>query len=278
MKYAFLVLSLILICFQSILAQKYLITGKIINSESKAPLSFANIRLQDSFEGTSANADGEFQIRLEKGSYNLITSYLGFKTDTSKINLTSNTEVKIELNPVILDLPEVTILPGANPALEVIKKTIEAKEIRNEKLNSYIFNAYTKGLIKTTRDITTGDRSVGFSFGGFELDTAELKISGIIENESRGYYLKPGNYKEEIIARKQSSNAPASINILTGGRLIQNFYSDDIQFFGRPILSPIADGALDYYYYYIEDTLAMDNQNVFQIFFEQILNCPFHNQ
>jgi uncharacterized protein DUF5686/carboxypeptidase-like protein len=267
MKRVFLLLIIIFATFSISIAQKKLLIGQIIDGAAKTPLSFANVRIDQTSEGTSANIQGEFQLRLLPGSYNLITSFIGYKSDTLLIHIKNNLNVTIELKSVILDLPEVTVLPGINPALEVIKRTIEAKRIRNEKLNSYQFNAYTKGLIKTTRDITTGDRSVGMSFGGFELDTADLKISGIIENESKGYYLKPENYKEEIVARKQSSNAPSSINILTGGRLIQNFYRDDIQFFGRPMLSPIAEDALDYYYYYIEDTLAMDNQNVFQIFF-----------
>lgn len=267
MKKVFLPLIILFAAFTVLHAQKKLLNGKIIDGASKSPLSFANVRIDQTSEGTSANIQGEFQLRLMHDSYNLITSFIGYKSDTLSIELKNNLNVTIELVPMVLDLPEVTVLPGINPAHEVIKRTIDAKKKRNEKLNSYQFNAYTKGIIKTTKDITTGDRSVGMSFGGFELDTADLKISGIIENESKGYYLKPGNYKEEIVARKQSSNAPSSMNILTGGRLIQNFYRDDIQFFGRPMLSPIAEDALDYYYYYIEDTLAMDNQNVFQIFF-----------
>jgi hypothetical protein len=57
---------------------------------------------------------------------------------------------------------------------------------------------------------------------------------------------------------------------LTGGRIIQNFYTDDIQFLGRPLPSPIADDAIDYYDYLIEDTLALDKQNVFQLHVEPL--------
>ncbi len=259
--------AVIIILFQGILySQTFTIKGTITDRENNRPLSFANIRVDSSNIGTSANIDGQYVLKLKKGNYKLITSYIGYKSDTINLSVNMNIPINFKLLRTSIKLGEVTVLPTENPALEIIRRAIKTKNIRNEKLDSYVFNAYTKGVIKTTSDISAKNNNVGAGLG--VKDTAALKITGIIENESKGYFKKPDYYKEEITAQKQSANFPSSINLLTGGRMIQNFYSDDIEFFGRPILSPIANDALDFYYYKILDTIAYNNIPVFKIHFE----------
>lgn len=258
-------ITIFLITFSLTSAQSFTITGKVTEARSGNPLSFANLILCGTSKGTSSNVEGEYQIKLEKGKYFFAVSYIGFKSDTLEINVNQNMEINFRLSKVSINLPEITVLPKENPALEIIRRTIEAKQKRNENLNSYIFTAFTKGLIKTTKDLNTSGNRATISIG--EKDTADLKITGLLENQSIGYFKKPDNYKEKILARKQSSNFSSSINILTGGRIVQSFYEDDIKFFDKPLLSPIADDALDYYYFNIEDTVARDNKNIFQISF-----------
>ncbi len=266
-KYIFLALTFFILSSHSF-SQQVTLTGKVIDKPTSSPLSFASVRLSGTTSGTTTNYEGNFELRLKPGNYKLIATFIGYRSDTIAVSLNSNKKITFTLEPIPVNLAEITVLPGENPALEIIRRVIEAKHERKSKLNSYIFGAYTKGLIKTTRDFSASSSGVGLSIG--TKDTAQLKISGIIENESRGYFKKPNQYKDEIIARKQSANTPSSVNTLTGGRIIQNFYTDDIQFLNRPLPSPISDDAIDYYDYFIEDTLAFDNKNVFQIHVEPL--------
>lgn len=252
----------------AVYSQQYVLSGKVFDKTNHSSLSYANIRIEGTASGTSTNFEGTYQLRLKPGNYRLIASYIGYKSDTISASLNSNKTVNFVLQQIPVHLSEITVLPGENPALEIIRRAIQAKHQRNEKLNSYIFHAYTKGIVKTTKDFSSSGSGASFSIG--VKDTGKLKITGIIENESLGYFRKPNEYKDEIIARKQSANTPSSVNILTGGRLLQNFYTDDIQFFNRQLPSPISDDALDYYDYLIEDTLALDKQTVFQIHFEPL--------
>ena len=249
-------------------SQTYELKGVIIDAITGLPLSFANIRVLESTNGTAASFNGEYSLKLPLGKYNLTASFIGYDSDTLSVNLTDNLNVNFALNPASIQLGEVTVVPGVNPAIQIIERAIERKHERNALLNSYIFNAYTKCKVLSTEDISSNGRGVSIGIGSS--DSTDLKISGIAENQSKGYFLRPDYYKEEIIARKQTSNFPSTVNILTGGRVIQNFYSDDIQFFGDELTSPIADNANDYYYFYIEDTLAFDNNKVFQIYFSTI--------
>lgn len=249
-------------------AQLFSFTGQVKDKLTGEKLSFANIRVLGTTTGTAANSEGLFELRLKKGDYTFITSFIGYKSDTTKIILNENKFLEIYLEPIPIKLSDITILPGKNPALEIVEKAINYRKERDSKLHSYIFDAYTKSLIKTTKDIIASDKSIGISIG--EKDTGKIKITGIIENQSRGYFKKPNKYKDIIVARKQSANTPPTINILTGGRTIQNFYTNDIRFFNRPLPSPISDEALNFYYYIIKDTLFIDNYKVYKIYFEPI--------
>lgn len=262
-------ISICLITSFLMFGQQFDVSGLVVNEKTNNPLSFSNIRVAGTTNGTAANKDGHFNLKLSEGNYTLIASYIGFVSDTINIKLSKDiSDLTFRLKETKLSLPEILVKPGINPALEIIRKAIDRKKLRNEKLRSYEFDAYTKGLIRTQGEIQAGRSNISLNVGSS--DTSELKITGILENQSRGYFQKPNSYKEIILARKQSANFPPSINILTGGRLIQNFYSDDINFFSRDIPGPISTNALDYYDYFIEQTLAQDNLKIFKIYLQTL--------
>ena len=257
-----IILALITALSINILPQTFSISGKITDKETGSTLAYANVRVLNSSLGTASNLEGEYEIKLSAGKYKLITSYIGYKTDTISIDLKSDIkEENFNLLPTDIILPEIVVLPGENPALKIIRKAIERKKEREKKITSYEFDAYTKGVIKTTNEITTGSHSINLNPGGGDT----LKIAGIVENESKGYFQKPDNYKEIITARKQTANFPSTLNVLTGGRVMQNFYNDEISFLGIYLPGPLADNSLSYYYFYIEGTFAMDDKTVYKI-------------
>ena len=261
-------IALFLILFTFVIiaeAQQFSVSGSVSDNVSNEPLYFANIRVLNSSLGTSSNRNGDYELKLKKGAYRLTVSYIGYISDTVSIVLNKNQrEVNFELTPTKVVLSEIIIRPGENPAIPIIRKAIQRKVERNQKLKSYEFEAYTKGIIKTQEEISSKGRSVNIGLG--VKDSLKLKITGILENQSKGYYKKPDSYKEIIIARKQSSNFPSSINMLTGGRLIQNFYENKVLFFGRNFPGPLSDNALSYYYFKLEKRMTMDNRIVYKIY------------
>lgn len=262
----FLILILLFVINNTIHSQDYFnVEGLVVQSNTKIPLSFSNIRVAESTLGTAANKDGQFSLKLKRGSYKLIASYIGFVSDTIGIELNQNiVNVRFELAQTKISLPEILITPGSNPALEIIRNAILKKKKRENKIYSYEFEAYTKGLIRTEGDIEGGRNNISMGIGSS--DSSELMITGILENQSKGFFKKPDDYKEIILARKQSANFPSSINILTGGRFIQNFYDDEVNFFGMDIPGPIAENALQYYDYFLEETYGGDKSQIFKIY------------
>nr|HMN23327.1 DUF5686 family protein [Ignavibacteriaceae bacterium] len=257
-----------LVClFVSTNAQQLIIKGKVTDKTTSQPLSFANVRVANSTLGSAANIAGDYEIKMQRGTYKLIASFIGYYSDTLEVTVNQNiSDINFNLLQTKVDLQEIVIKPGENPAIEIIRKAIEKRKVRNQKLQNYEVEAYTKGLIRTTEEISAGNNSIGVGLGGS--DTTELIIFGILENHSRNYFKQPNQFKSIILARKQSANFPPSINTLTGGRLIQNFYDNDVNFLGKDLPGPISDNALQYYYFYIENVLAQNDKKVFQIHME----------
>ncbi|MCL5030782.1 MAG: DUF5686 and carboxypeptidase regulatory-like domain-containing protein [Bacteroidetes bacterium] len=262
-------ISLFLFIFifsQTSFAQEYFIRGKVQDKVSQMLLPYANIRIENSSAGTTTNKSGQYELKLSRGEYKLITSYIGYNSDTISVKLNGNlSKINFSLTQTEINLPAITIRPGVNPALEIIRKAIARKEERNKKLLSYKFEAYTKGIVKTQKDFTASGRQVSLGIGS---DTSALKITGILENESKGYYKSPDYYKEIITARKQSSNLPSFVNTLSGGGIVQDLYKDEFNFLGANLLGPLAKNALSYYDFYIKNTLAIDKKKVYEIFME----------
>ena len=62
-----------------------LIKGKITSSKGEN-LEGASVYLNNTTIGTITNSKGEFQLKINKGNYNLVVSFLGYKTKQLSIN------------------------------------------------------------------------------------------------------------------------------------------------------------------------------------------------
>jgi iron complex outermembrane recepter protein len=79
------------------------LTGKITDQSTHAGLQGAYIRLANTYYSTVSSNSGTFEIKnLKPSSYSLIVSYIGYKKDTSFINLSGYSEVSIALSPLTI--------------------------------------------------------------------------------------------------------------------------------------------------------------------------------
>lgn len=255
----------ILICSALVSGQQFFVRGTVFDSSNNQPLSFTNIRVAGTTYGTAANKNGEYELKATGGRYTLIASFIGYKSDTVSVDINKNVSgLNFFLKQTDITLPDITIIPGEDPAIRIIRNAIKRKDERNKKLFSYEYEAYTKGVLKTKDDLSVKGRRFNLSLGGG--DSTKLKISAIIENQSKGYFKEPDNYKEIILARKQSANLPPTLNIFTGGRQIQNFYEDRVRLTNSNLPGPLADDALNYYDYYLKNISAINDKSVYEIF------------
>jgi hypothetical protein len=116
----------IISCFIStwVFAQTYSVTGKISDDKNQA-LSFSSVLVKGSTQGTNANADGFYLLKLQPGTYELIFQYVGYKKKVEKIVVEGNITKNVVLNPESYELKEVVIKDGEDPAYAVIRASYQ---------------------------------------------------------------------------------------------------------------------------------------------------------
>ncbi|WP_296313949.1 TonB-dependent receptor [Winogradskyella sp. UBA3174] len=104
------ILFFFLLCPLFLLAQeKFTLSGSISDSESNETLIGVNILIPQIQSGTITNEYGFYSITLPEGTYEVTISYLGFKTITETIVLTSDLSKNYKLLESAESLGEVVI-------------------------------------------------------------------------------------------------------------------------------------------------------------------------
>ena len=96
----------------SIFSQTSTIIGTVTDQEGK-PLEFINIGIEGTTKGTSTNEEGKYKIEnINSGSYTIIASSIGYKTESKKISLLLEQvlEINFELLHVAIELQSVEII------------------------------------------------------------------------------------------------------------------------------------------------------------------------
>lgn len=106
---SFILYSFCLLFCKEISGQNYSVNGYIEDSKTGERLIGAMVYDSLSFAGSTSNSYGYFNIKRAKGSINIISSFIGYKTARMSFYLTHDTSVNIVLEPEIYKLSEVIV-------------------------------------------------------------------------------------------------------------------------------------------------------------------------
>jgi hypothetical protein len=106
----------------NIQAQKFGWTILVKHANTSASVEFANVLIQPCSCGGISDAKGKVMVSLEPGNYQVVTSYIGFKNDTTKIELNKNLTTEILLNPEGVQLEGVTVT--SSDTRENVERTV----------------------------------------------------------------------------------------------------------------------------------------------------------
>jgi hypothetical protein len=90
-------------------SDKFTVSGTVRDSSSGEALIGATVYAREIGKGVQTNAYGFFSLTLEKGTVSLLVSYIGFKEKTVSIDLSSNRNLTIDLQPSFIETGEVTV-------------------------------------------------------------------------------------------------------------------------------------------------------------------------
>lgn len=216
------------------------VTGKVSDSRTGSALAAANVRVASTSRGTITNLDGSYVLSLPAGDYTLIFSYVGYRTDSVSVKVSSNVTKNVGLEPAEILLPEVVSI-AEDPAYAIIRRAIKNKHEWAKLLHSYMFKAFTRMT--------------------FHRDTS---IAGIMESYTTGYWRKGDTLREVVTQKRDTKNLPGMQMVASVGEIV-NFTDDIIPLAGYKFVGPVADNALAYYDYRLMKTFSKDGTKIYEI-------------
>ncbi|NDI98191.1 carboxypeptidase-like regulatory domain-containing protein [Flavobacterium sp. LaA7.5] len=235
------------------------IKGKVISSDGQ-PIPFVNITVENTYTGTTANENGEYELNIRKtGSYTLLFQSIGYKTKKASVTITAFPyALNVTLQDETYQLDEVVISNKENPANAIIRSAIASKKENSAKTGKFEADFYSKGLFRV-KDVPK--KIMGIKVEDEEESILDSTGSGIIylsETVSKITFEQPNNLKERIIASKISGNDNGfSYNTALGTSY--SFYDNYVKF-GINLVSPLADNAFNYYRFSFEGSFFDENE------------------
>ena len=273
--------SFLLVTFISInsFAQNYTITGKVFDAESKEPLPFVPVLIKGTTVGATTDFDGNYSITTSKLADSIVSSYVSYKKLVRPIK---RGETQIVNMPMILEgvnLLEVVVKAGENPAHRIIRNVIANKQYNNKrKLEAYQYETYNKVEFDLNRIPKEMREKKIFKPIKFVFDNVDSLNSGekpslpifITEAISDIYYRSNPTLKKEVIRASKITGIENTSVTSVMGDMYQNIniYDNHILVFGKDFVSPISDNGLFYYKYYLEDSLFIGSTRCYQIRFK----------
>ncbi|MFZ4704548.1 MAG: DUF5686 family protein [Bacteroidales bacterium] len=255
------------------------VMGTVTDSITKQPLPFVNVYIKGTAIGVTTGFDGNYSLESRLVSDVLIASFIGYKQGIKQIVRGKFQTINFSLLPDDVQLSEVVIRPGENPAEIILRKIIEKKAENNrEKYDAYQYEAYTK-IQFDANNISEKFRNrkifKPFQFVFDNLDTSSVNGKAYLpiflsESLSDVYFRKnPRDQKEVIKATRISGIQNESMSQFVGD-LIQNLniYDNYLLLFQKNFVSPVANIGLAYYKYYLVDSTFLEGKWCYNIVFK----------
>lgn len=274
----------VLICIGLILmingamAQATKVRGKIIDAESREPIPFVNISYIGTGIGTVTDFNGDYFLETKTPGDTLVVSYVGYKVVKYAVNKKAFQTFDVELQPSNVELAEIVVMPGENPAHVLLRKIIANKEKNNpDKIETYQCEVYNKiefDVNNVDEEFKQKRTLKQFQFIFDYLDTSVVTGKTYLpifftETLSDYYYRKkPKGTREIIKASKVSGVESYSVSQFTGQMYLDfNLYDNYLNILDQPFVSPIANFGRMYYKYYLIDSIVIDNHWCYNLSF-----------
>ncbi|MDC7995567.1 DUF5686 and carboxypeptidase regulatory-like domain-containing protein [Altibacter sp. HG106] len=239
------------------------IVGKVTDAKGNS-LPYVNIYLEGSYQGTTSNEEGNYELTLSKqSSYTISFQYLGYKKLSKTIQPKQFPFVlNVMLEEESISLDEVILSNTEDPAYRIIRETIAQRRENLAKISEFTADFYSRGLWHVEN---IPERVMGQEVGDFNgaLDSTRSGIVYLSETISEIAYQHPNEFKETIIASKVSGDDNGfSFNSAQEANF--SFYENSIELYSA-MVSPIANNALNYYEYQLDGVFYEGNKMINKI-------------
>jgi len=261
----------------------------LIKDQDNQPVPYASVYINQTTYGVSSNIKGEYFMELKNGEYDIVFYAMGFEKKSLRLVIADkNLQKNVTLALLSTQLTEIAVSTNAkDPAYEIMKKTIAARERYRSPVETAKYNAYIKSSLEKEQLKRNGisKDSVGAPTGSITKERMNL-----IESYSEVYYKQPDKIKEiktgyRDLSEKRKGNL-VSIRISTdddeqktdfvNSNLFKTNISDaDFNFYynnisvtslgASPLVSPLSNMAFLSYEFHLEEYMYEDHYGINKI-------------
>lgn len=247
-----------------LMAQILSLKGSVIDSVTGEKLPFVTIIINNiNTQGANTDSAGNFSVESSKPITSLNFSFVGYKSKRFTFETSDKKySLLVSLAPEHLELNDVIVLSGENPADRIIKMAVKNRDQNNYgNLNSYAYKAYEKFDVTGIPPPEGAKDSLRKKLYRFMESNHLLIMESVVERK----HLYPNLNKETVIAQKVSGLQSPNFTMLISELQSTNFYEPYIDITTTDFVNPVSPGSWDKYFFNIEDTVYQGKDTVFVI-------------
>lgn len=224
-----------------------------VSDENGAPLAYTTIFVKQTGSGTTTNENGNYEINLPPGSYEIVYQFVGYETVVKQIEITTGyVEVNVVLRTQATMLETVTIKSGSeDPAYTIMRKAIAKAKYHTQQLDEYTARVYIKGAGQLKDYPWLAKKAI-------EKEGIKKGQVFLTESISEIKYTRPNTFSENVISiRSDGKDNNTSPNPYIFG----SFYESEV----AETISPLSPKAFSYYRFEYMGTFKDRNYEVSRI-------------
>jgi len=255
------------------------ITGLVRDSVSREGIPYASISLVGTTEGTLATDRGGFTINTRASFSRLKVSAMGYKTREVEVKTGQGSVVLIDLMPAGIELNELVVRKGKekyskknNPAVDMIKKLRERRDDNDPLRHQHFGYSQYERMMFGFGDIDDlsskqGEQQWIEQYADTSMLTGKriLPVS-IKETVTRVYYSRDPSQHKQLILGARSAGLDEQLDQVNVKKVLDDFmgeidiFQNDVTLLTNRFVSPLSRIAVDFYKFYLNDTVVVDGE------------------
>ena len=253
------------------------ITGLVRDSLSREAVPYATVTLIGTDEGTIANDKGGFTINSRATFSKLRVTAMGYTPREVPVKAGQGSVVLVDLVPSGVELNEVVVRKGKekyskknNPAVEMIKKLRQRRDDNDpRRFPNYGYTQYERmmmgfgnldDVIKKPEEQAWVEQYADTSL----LTGRQVLPVSIKETVARDWYSDNGH--KQLILGTKSAGIDEHIDQENIKKVLDDFmgevdiFQNDVTLLTNRFVSPLSRIAVDFYKFYLNDTVTVDGE------------------
>lgn len=255
------------------------ITGMVRDSLSHEGIAYASISLVGTNEGTLATEKGGFTINTRASFGKLRVTAMGYRPKEVNIRAGQGSVILIDLVPTGVELGEVIVHKGKekyskknNPAVDMIKK-LRARRDDNDprRFPHYGYSQYERMMVGfgDLDDIISKPEEQKWidEYADTSMLTGKRVLPfSIKETVARDYYSNNPDAHKQIVIGTKSAGIDERIDQENVKKILDDFmgeiniFQNDVTLLTNRFVSPLSRIAVDFYKFYLNDTVMVDGE------------------